>query len=797
MLDKVAFSVDVTFQKDAAGESTVVGQFVNESGIARGIGRIHGGRVYAYQADSHERAQQRGRQDIAQLVDQLAVRPREDTIEAAHRLYKLALQRGFTRGRRTNQVAAACLYLFCRQDEKPFLLIDFSDALQVNVFTLGAVFLQLAKLLRLEDHPLFSKPVDPSLYIHRFADRMDLPSREIYNKVSDTAMRLVASMRRDWIQTGRRPSGVCGAALYIAAHLHGCAKTKREIVSVVHIGEHTLSKRLSEFSTTEAGLMTGSQFEKHSKTIEALEQEALTAAAPDQEPRRGMLTGCEHLSHGEIHFRNGMCRKCFEFYINKTGGTFDGENPPAYKKSLRIQESKRQSKQADLLALPAPEQGFQSEDEDADAEDANAEDADEDGVNKVEKSKKDRGSITAALIEAAEKEVEDFDSAIAKVEAAKHRKSKRPRISTAAVIAAATAEAVYDAAEGLGEEGGDAVCAGHQRFVLKDGGHDGGEEVGEEDEGDEDEEETLSDISESEIEIYIADEKEVLLKEELWNMMNQDWVEKQAAKKEALKAAEKAQEEQRAAMEAAAAAGIQYKRGRGRPLGSKTKPKPDSNLPPAETPQEAAMRMLNNKKLSSKINYSALANLFSDDPEGEAAEVQEQGQGREEREEQETAHRQAEGGSRSLSGPSPRQKSPMPSTQPARKTPWGGSPGKAHHSGKGKGTPIQPSMLDALDVISTKPATKKSTLGFRPLGASTPSGGRLGGLGDDVGILGSAGPRGSTSFKTNKAPSTLNLPSSLSQGKAAKKDPSVPSPAAASQPQTSKSKTKRKVRFAE
>jgi len=150
VLEDIAFSADVTFQKDAAGESTVVGQFVNESGVARGIGRIHGGRVYAYQADSHERAQQRGRQDIAHLVDQLSVRPREETIESAHRLYKLALTRGFTRGRRTNQVAAACLYLVCRQDKKPFLLIDFSDALQVNVFTLGAVFLQLAKLLRLE-----------------------------------------------------------------------------------------------------------------------------------------------------------------------------------------------------------------------------------------------------------------------------------------------------------------------------------------------------------------------------------------------------------------------------------------------------------------------------------------------------------------------------------------------------------------------------------------------------------------------------------------------------------------------
>lgn len=49
MLEDTAFSADVAFQKDAAGESTVVGQFVNESGQARGLGRIHGGKIYAYQ----------------------------------------------------------------------------------------------------------------------------------------------------------------------------------------------------------------------------------------------------------------------------------------------------------------------------------------------------------------------------------------------------------------------------------------------------------------------------------------------------------------------------------------------------------------------------------------------------------------------------------------------------------------------------------------------------------------------------------------------------------------------------
>ena len=55
------------------------------------------------------------------------------------------------------QVAAACLYIICRQDSKPFMLIDFSDALQLNVFMLGAVFMSLCKALHMEELPMFQR----------------------------------------------------------------------------------------------------------------------------------------------------------------------------------------------------------------------------------------------------------------------------------------------------------------------------------------------------------------------------------------------------------------------------------------------------------------------------------------------------------------------------------------------------------------------------------------------------------------------------------------------------------------
>ena len=58
-----------------------------------------------------------------------------------------------------------------------------------------------------------------------------------------TALRLVSRMKRDWMQVGRRPSGICGAGLLIASRLHGFRRTQREIIQVVKVCDMTLRKR--------------------------------------------------------------------------------------------------------------------------------------------------------------------------------------------------------------------------------------------------------------------------------------------------------------------------------------------------------------------------------------------------------------------------------------------------------------------------------------------------------------------------------------------------------------------------
>ncbi|KAH0552983.1 hypothetical protein GP486_006819 [Trichoglossum hirsutum] len=177
------------------------------------------------------------------------------TADQAFRHYKLAAAANFIQGRRTKNVAAVCLYIACRKDpHSPFMLIDFSDVLHINVFKLGATYLDLVQQVPVKYIP----PVIPENLIHRFAARLEFGDR--MNKVANDAIRLVQRMNRDWMVSGRRPSGICGACLILAARMNNFRRTVREVVYVVKVTDVTIQKRLDEFKVTESSSLTVDQF---------------------------------------------------------------------------------------------------------------------------------------------------------------------------------------------------------------------------------------------------------------------------------------------------------------------------------------------------------------------------------------------------------------------------------------------------------------------------------------------------------------------------------------------------------
>ncbi|XP_034498974.1 transcription factor IIIB 90 kDa subunit isoform X1 [Ailuropoda melanoleuca] len=167
----------------------------------------------------------------------------------------MAVSKHLTRGRKMAHVIAACLYLVCRTEGTPHMLLDLSDLLQVNVYVLGKTFLLLARELCIN-----APAIDPCLYIPRFAHLLEFGDKN--HEVSMTALRLLQRMKRDWMHTGRRPSGLCGAALLVAARMHDFRRTVKEVISVVKVCESTLRKRLTEFEDTPTSQLTVDEFMK-------------------------------------------------------------------------------------------------------------------------------------------------------------------------------------------------------------------------------------------------------------------------------------------------------------------------------------------------------------------------------------------------------------------------------------------------------------------------------------------------------------------------------------------------------
>ncbi|XP_077521530.1 brf RNA polymerase III subunit isoform X2 [Amblyomma americanum] len=239
---------EIQFEENAHGGSRAVGQLISmDGGPSRSLPGFHHGTG----KESRELTLMKARKKITQVCEQL--RLNQHCIDMAFNFYKMALAKHLTRGRRHSHVVAACIYMVCRLEGTPHMLLDLSDVLQVNVYELGKAFLKLQAAFC-----IYIPVIDPCLYIVRFAHHLEFGDKT--HEVSMTALRMVQRMKRDWMHTGRRPSGLCGAALLVASRLHDFNRNIRDLVRVVKVCETTIRKRLTEFGDTPSGKLTLDEF---------------------------------------------------------------------------------------------------------------------------------------------------------------------------------------------------------------------------------------------------------------------------------------------------------------------------------------------------------------------------------------------------------------------------------------------------------------------------------------------------------------------------------------------------------
>ncbi|EXJ87798.1 hypothetical protein A1O1_04725 [Capronia coronata CBS 617.96] len=206
-------------------------------------------------------------------------------VEAGMQIFKLAWGNSFVQGRTIDSVAVVCLYLACRRkheqirnERRPMyslMLIDFAEKLNIDVFALGKMYSDLIRRLYMQPDGSIQGDVSaellamgPEVLVNRFVDELEF-DREHRDKIKMDAIRIVQRMKRDWMSTGRRPSGVCGAAVILAARMNNYRRTTREVVLTAKVTEITINKRLEEFQDTASSKLSITQF-RDNQILDAL-----------------------------------------------------------------------------------------------------------------------------------------------------------------------------------------------------------------------------------------------------------------------------------------------------------------------------------------------------------------------------------------------------------------------------------------------------------------------------------------------------------------------------------------------
>src|SRR3990167_6559740 len=160
----------------------------------------------------------------------------ESVEEESARIYTLAVQRGLVRGRSMESVVAGALYAACRRHDVPRTLDELSEASGIEKKEIGRTYRFVTRELGITILP--SNPAD---YIARFASALKL-SAETQSK----AVEILESAQHEELTSGRGPTGIAAAALYVSALLHGEKRTQREVADVAGVTEVTIRNRYKE-----------------------------------------------------------------------------------------------------------------------------------------------------------------------------------------------------------------------------------------------------------------------------------------------------------------------------------------------------------------------------------------------------------------------------------------------------------------------------------------------------------------------------------------------------------------------
>lgn len=159
-----------------------------------------------------------------------------NVVETASVIYRQFLEKRLTRGRSTQGIASASVYLACRQCNVIRTIEEVSKAANISKKECARNY----RFLRRKTSSKVS-PVDPVNYIAKLINQLSLSgeTESVATKILDQAT--VIGMT-----SGRTPMGMAAAAIYLAGILTGERRSQCEIANYSQLTEVTIRNRYRE-----------------------------------------------------------------------------------------------------------------------------------------------------------------------------------------------------------------------------------------------------------------------------------------------------------------------------------------------------------------------------------------------------------------------------------------------------------------------------------------------------------------------------------------------------------------------
>ncbi|KAG9510921.1 Transcription initiation factor IIB, partial [Fragariocoptes setiger] len=177
---------------------------------------------------SSDRTLQTAYRDISNMADRLGM-PRM-LVDRASETFKKVHESKALRGRSNQAIAAASLYIACRQEGVPRTLAEIRSASDVLKRDVGRCFKLIMGLLGTS-----VDMISTSDYMSRFCSNLGLPTY-----VQRAACIISERATQRDINAGRSPVSLAAAAIYMASQASDVKKSQKEISDVAGVAEQTI-----------------------------------------------------------------------------------------------------------------------------------------------------------------------------------------------------------------------------------------------------------------------------------------------------------------------------------------------------------------------------------------------------------------------------------------------------------------------------------------------------------------------------------------------------------------------------